>query len=72
MKQNKENKTHGQQRPEFNPRIIVGIVGSTDLGTLQELKNFFGTLEGFSLIYMRTSGSPLYITDMKPEKGKNG
>jgi hypothetical protein len=65
MKQIKENKTHGQQ---FNPRIIVGIIGSTDLGTLQTLKDFFETLDGFSLIYMRTSGSSLYITDKKPEK----
>ena len=65
MKQTKENKTHGQQ---FNPRIIVGIIGSTDLGALQTLNNFFGTLDGFSLIYLRTSGSPLYITDKKPEK----
>jgi hypothetical protein len=50
----------------------VGIVGSTDLETLQTLKDFFETLDGFSLIYMRTSGSPLYITDLKPEKDTNG
>jgi len=65
MKQTKENKPHGQQ---FNPRIIVGIIGSTDLGALQTLNNFFETLDGFSLIYLRTSGSPLYITDKKPDK----
>jgi hypothetical protein len=66
MKQNKENIKHAQKLHEFNPRIIVGIIGSTDLSTLQTLKDFFDTLDGFTLIYLKTSGNPLYITDKKP------
>ncbi|MBE3121953.1 MAG: hypothetical protein IMZ53_09040 [Thermoplasmata archaeon] len=68
MIQNKENKTHTQKQHEFNPRIIVGIIGSTDLDSLQMLKDFFNTLDGFSLIYLKTSGNPLYITSEKPSK----
>ena len=68
MKRNKENKTYGQKRSEFNPRIIVGVVCSTDIDTLQRLKDFFNTLEGLSLIYLKTSGSPLFITDLKPTR----
>ena len=68
MKETKENKSKLQQdSSEFNPRIIVGIVCSTDLDTLQRLKDFFNTLDGLSLIYLRTSGSSLFITDKRPE-----
>jgi hypothetical protein len=67
MKEINQNKKK-TQNSEFNPKIIVGIVGSSELETLNTLKNFFENLDGFSLIYMRTSGSPLYITDKKPGK----
>jgi hypothetical protein len=68
MIQNKENKTPTQKQYEFKPRIIVGIVCSADLESLQKLQDFFNTLDGFSLIYLKTSGSPLYITSEKPTK----
>ncbi|MBN2604182.1 MAG: hypothetical protein JXA91_08635 [Candidatus Thermoplasmatota archaeon] len=61
-----------EEKSEFNPRIVVGIVGSSDLDTLNSLKDFFSTLDGFSIVYMRTSGSPLYITDKKPNKETSG
>jgi len=67
MKKTKEEKITTQT--QFNPRIIVGIIGSADLETLHQLKTFFDALSGFSLVYMRTSGSSLYITDKKPEEG---
>jgi hypothetical protein len=64
----KSNEDKVKEHQQFNPRIIVGIVGSIDLNALQTLKDFFETLNGFSLIYLRTSGSPLYISDKKPER----
>ena len=67
MKQNRVNKIKGQ-RSDFNPRIIVGIVAKSDIDSLQELKDFFDSLDGFSLVYFTTSGNPLYITDKKPRK----
>jgi len=51
MKETKEEKTTTQH--QFNPRITMGIIGSADLETLQQLKNIFGTLSEYSLIYMR-------------------
>ena len=65
MKETNQNKK--RQTGEFNPKIIVGIIGSSDLDTLKSLKDFFSKLDGFSLIYLTTSGSHLYITDKKPE-----
>ena len=67
MKQNKIKKTKGE-KSDFNPRIIVGIVGKSDLDSLQQLKDFFDSLDGFSLIYFTTAGNPLYITSNKPNK----
>ncbi len=72
MKPKKEIKIQGQRQSEFSPRIIIGIIGSTDLDTLRMLKDFFETLDGFTLIYLKTSGNPLYISDKKPEKSHVG
>jgi len=71
MNLTKESKTQSQKQHDFNPRIVVGIVGSTDFNTMQTLKDFFDTLEGFRLIYIKTSGNPIYLTDKKPSKENN-
>lgn len=58
------------EKNEFNPKIVVGIVGTSDLASLNEIKDFFRMLCGFKLIYLRTAGSHLYITDKKPKNLK--
>lgn len=55
----------------FNPRIIIGLVCSADLDTLRKLQEFFASLDGLTLIYIKTSGNPLYITTDNPQKTNN-
>ena len=46
----------------FDPVFITGIVGRCNLGTLKEVKDFFEMLEGFEIIYMKTTkGKKLWI-----------
>lgn len=68
MKKTKVEKINEKRQPnEFDPRIVVGIVGTADLASLNEIKDFFRMLRGFKLVYLCTSGSRLYITDKKPK-----
>ena len=49
---------------EFDPIFTIGIVGKCKLDTLQEVKDFFEMLEGFEIIYIKTTkGKRLWIQE---------
>lgn len=50
----------------FNPKIVVGIIGHVDIENLTQIKDFFEKLEGFTLVYFKTSSEKLYIKEGTP------
>ena len=58
---------NGNRNLEFDPIFTIGIVGKCKLDTLQEVKDFFEMLEGFELIYIKTTkGRRLWIQEDSP------
>ena len=43
--------------------LVVGIIGHTNIETLSEIKSYFGKLDGFNLVYFKTSSEKLYIRE---------
>ena len=41
--------------------VVVGIIGHTDIDLLPEIKKYFENLDGFRLVYFKTSSEKLYI-----------
>lgn len=67
MEEKKENKIEQKGLvSEFKPKIVLAVVGTCDLDTLKEIQDFFRMLNRFKVIYIRTDGCRLYITDKKP------
>ena len=54
----------------FNAPVVVGIIGHTDIEKLPEIKVFFENLNGFRLIYFKTSSEKLYIKEGDNEQGQ--
>jgi hypothetical protein len=46
---------------KFDAPLVVGIVGHADIDLLPEIKYYFENLDGFRLIYFKTSSEKLYI-----------
>ena len=52
------------EKNSFDPIFTVGLVGKCKIETLQEIKSFFSTLEGFETIYIKTTkGKKLWIQE---------
>lgn len=51
----------------FNPNVTIGIVGYGPLDALQEIKDFFETLDGFNVVYIKTSSGRLWIKEGENE-----
>ena len=47
----------------FDAPVTVGLVGHCPIEKLPELKEFFQHLEGFDVIFFRTSSGRLWITE---------
>ena len=47
----------------FNPNITIGIIGYGPLDALQEIKDFFEMIDGFKIVYIKTSSGRLYIKE---------
>ena len=50
----------------FDAPVVVGLVGHTDIDKLQDIKDFFENLEGFRLVFFKTSSEKLYIVERGP------
>jgi hypothetical protein len=51
-------------RIEFDPIFTIGIIGKCKIETIQDIKDFFSTLEGFETIFVKTTkGKKLWIQE---------
>jgi hypothetical protein len=51
-------------RIEFDPIFTIGIIGKCKIEKIQDIKDFFSTLEGFETIFVKTTkGKKLWITE---------
>lgn len=57
-----------ENKNNFDPKIVVGLVGHTSIDKLPEIKDFFVNLEGFNLVYFKNSSEKLFITTEKPQE----
>ena len=48
---------------ELDPIFTIAIVGKCKLSTMQKVKDFFDTLEGFDTVYLRTTKGKLWIKE---------
>ena len=52
---------------EFNPKITLGVVVRADVETLKKMQDFFNSIKDLQVVYIKTSGNDLYITEQKPK-----
>lgn len=46
---------------KINAPVVVGIIGHSDIDFLPEIKHTLEHLDGFKIIYFKTSSEKLYI-----------
>lgn len=50
-------------KDQLNEPLVIGIVGHCEIEILPEIKKFLQNLDGFRLVFFRTSTDKLYIKE---------
>lgn len=48
---------------KINAPVILGIVGHTDVDNLAKIKKILENIDGFKIIFFKTSSEKLFITE---------
>lgn len=52
-----------RRQNQFDNPLVVGIVGHVQIEELPKIKKYFEELEGFRLVFFKTSTGKLYIKE---------
>jgi len=53
---------------KINAPVVVGVIGHSNIDFLADIKHTLETLDGFKIIYFKTSSEKLYIVQAGGQK----